>query len=494
VADPVKTIGYIIFAIYVLTALWLFMNGLVQLHLLWHYKRRKKLNRAYTEFTGELPFVTVQVPVYNEKYVIESLLDTLSRLDYPYERFEVQVLDDSTDETSEIIDRVAAELCQKGVTIKVLRRPDRKGFKAGALEYGLASCRDDLIAIFDADFRPAPHFLKSLVPYFNDPKVGLVQARWGHLNRDENFLTRIQTVLLDTHFSIEQSGRYSAGYFINFCGTAGIWRKQCIEDAGGWDGDVLSEDLDLSYRAQLKGWKLVYDQDILVPAELPSVIEAFKIQQFRWTKGMAQISKKNLKYIISSSVPLGKKIHGVFHLLSSFVFVCLFINALLTVPLLLYRSLYPEFVELTKYTLFATFNLFALTMFYYNGAKSIDKPESVRFFSHYPLFLVVYMAMSVQNAFAVVQGLAGAKSAFVRTPKAASNKGNQNVYLNRKFNWINLFELIILCYFIYGIFLSIYLGDYFMMLFFFMIGFGLAFIIYQSLLLLKPKWSIRHLI
>ncbi|HYH14490.1 MAG TPA: glycosyltransferase, partial [Flavisolibacter sp.] len=302
-ANTLKILGFILFGIYALTSFWLFLNALVQLHLLWHYKKNKKKDTIVKDLPSELPFISIQLPVYNEKFVIERLMDALTKLDYPKDLYEIQVLDDSTDETKDIIDAKARAIRLQGVSIEVLRRPDRKGFKAGALQYGLSLCKGELIAIFDADFVPDPDFLKSLVPHFTDSQVGLVQARWGHLNREENHLTRIQTFLLDTHFSIEQAGRYNAGYFINFCGTAGIWRKRCIEEAGGWDGDVLSEDLDISYRAQLKGWRLVYDEETEVPAELPAVIEAFKIQQFRWTKGMAQITRKNIKALLNYPLP-----------------------------------------------------------------------------------------------------------------------------------------------------------------------------------------------
>jgi cellulose synthase/poly-beta-1,6-N-acetylglucosamine synthase-like glycosyltransferase len=251
VNDPLKLLGYLFFGIYAITSVWLLINGLVQLHLLWHYKNRKRKKSAKA-LPLTLPFVSIQVPVYNEKYVIARLLQALARLDYPKDKFEIQVLDDSTDETISIIDKEAVQLQKENVNITVLRREERKGYKAGALQYGLPFCKGELIAIFDADFIPGPQFLNSLVPHFSKADIGLVQARWEHLNREQNPLTRIQTFLLDTHFSIEQTGRFEAGYFINFCGTAGIWRKACIEEAGGWDGSVLSEDLDLSYRAQLK--------------------------------------------------------------------------------------------------------------------------------------------------------------------------------------------------------------------------------------------------
>lgn len=486
--DLLKITAYIVLIIYALTAFWLLLNGMVQLHLLWHYKKRKAAAPENRHMTGDLPFVSVQIPVYNEKYVIGRLLQALGKLDYPKDKFEIQVLDDSTDETSTIIDEEVAQLQRQNLNVSILRRIVRKGYKAGALQEGIPLCRGELIAIFDADFIPAPAFLGNLVPYFSDPKVGLAQARWAHLNGGQNFLTRIQTFLLDTHFSVEQTGRSNAGYFINFCGTAGIWRKACIEDAGGWDGDVLSEDLDLSYRAQLKGWKLVYDEDIAVPAELPSVIEAFKVQQFRWTKGMAQIFRKNLKALLQTTLPFGKKLHGVFHLLSSFVFVCLFLNAILTVPLLVFRNMYPDIMEWSKYTMITALNLVALTLFYYQGACTGGKQKAGQFFRHYPVFMVVYMGLSVQNCCAVMQGFLGSRSVFVRTPKMSSS-GTNNTYLEKRINWINVLEVVILCYFIGGIILSFYFGDYYLLLFFLMIGLGLGLIVYQSLALMaQPKF------
>ncbi len=485
--DPLKLTGYIVYGIYVATSLWLLLNGLVQLHLLWHYKKKRLKKEIPHLLPPVLPFVSVQVPVYNEKYVIRRLLQALTKLDYPKDRYEIQVLDDSTDETGLIIEEEIKALEQNGIRVQLLKREDRKGFKAGALEAGLPFCKGELIAIFDADFIPDALFLKNLVPYFSNPATGLVQARWGHINKEQNYLTRLQTFLLDTHFSIEQTGRSNAGYFINFCGTAGIWRKQCIIEAGGWDGTVLSEDLDLSYRAQLKGWKLIYDQTTEVPAELPSVIEAFKTQQFRWTKGMAQISKKLLRTLINTTLPIGKKIHGVFHLLGSFVFVCLLINAVLTVPLLLFRNLYPEFINLTKYTLFTSLNLVALTLFYYNGTRQQTGTSSPHFWRHYPLFLVVYMGLSVQNTIAVIQGFFGAPSPFIRTPKFSTASTTGSGYFQNQLTWINGLETAVLLYFLAGIGLSFYLGDYFMLLFFSMICYGLGFIIYHSVAPLRQK-------
>jgi cellulose synthase/poly-beta-1,6-N-acetylglucosamine synthase-like glycosyltransferase len=479
--------GYVLWGVYALTIIWILINGLFQLHLLWFSKRKKKVQSK--TLPAQLPFVTVQLPVYNERFVIEGLLQSVARLDYPKDLLEIQVLDDSTDETLRIIDQQVDQLRSDGFNITVLRREDREGYKAGALQYGLGQCKGDFIAIFDADFRPPADFLMTLMPYFVDEHTGLVQARWGHLNKEENFLTRIQSLLLDVHFKVEQAGRYNAGYFTNFCGTAGIWRKRCILDAGGWDSSVLSEDLELSYRAQLKGWHIVYDQDIIVPAEVPSVMEAFKVQQFRWTKGIAQTARKTLGRLIGSRLSPGKKVHAVFQLSSSIIFLCLLINALLTVPLLIFRQLSPEFVTLTNYTSVGALNLVVLTLLYYNGTR--EQETAKQFFKSFPLFLVVYLAMSVQNAVAVLQGISGHKSAFVRTPKFSGSSAVANQYLNKKISWITLFEIALFGYFLSGIALSIYFNDYFLMLFFGMMCWGLGVLIFHSVFHLTTHHNVK---
>ncbi|RYZ22443.1 MAG: glycosyltransferase [Chitinophagaceae bacterium] len=466
--ELLRNLGYFTFAIYVLTALWLLLSAAMQLHLLWHYRRRR--NRKWPVATGALPFVTIQLPVYNEPLVVESLLDAMAALDYPRDRFELQVLDDSTDETRHLLDRRCRELQAEGIQVELLRRPDRAHYKAGALQYGLARCRGEFIAIFDADFRPPANFLRRLLPAFRSPRVGLVQARWAHLNREENTLTRIQTFLIDTHFSVEQCGRAAAGYFINFCGTAGIWRKACIEDAGGWDGSVLSEDLDLSYRAQLRGWKLTYEPSVEVPSELPASLDAFRVQQFRWTKGMAQASRKLLHRLWSAPIAAGSKWHGTFHLLGSFLFPCLLLNALCTVPLLVFRNLFPEFLGLTNATLFTGLNLVALTLVYHAGLHSHG--GRVRFWSDYPIFLLVYMALSVQNALAVLEGLTGRPSPFVRTPK-----GGLAPRPDAASRRVRRAEIAALIYFGCGIGLSVWLSDFFLLLFFVMISGGLTFLL-----------------
>lgn len=483
-----KEFGYVLFGIYALSTLWLFLNALAQLHLLWHAKRKNHVRKQLR--TEHLPFISIQIPVYNEKYVIEGLLQSLSQLHYPKHLYEIQVLDDSTDETSAIIDRKARQLETEGYQVNIIRRGNRNEFKAGALQYGLSFCKGELIAIFDADFRPPQNFLTAMVSHFTNEKVGLVQARWGHLNREENFLTRIQTFLLDMHFLVEQQGRYNAGYYINFCGTAGIWRKQCIMDAGGWDGSVLSEDLDLSYRAQLKGWTIVYDKNIEAPAEVPSVLEAFKIQQFRWTKGIAQIARKTLGNVWRKQIPLTKKLHSAFHLLGSFTFVCLFVNSVLTLPMLQLRNMHSEFVELTNYTALGVLNLVMLAFLYYKSTAEATN-DRLRFWAYYPLFSVVYLAMSVQNAVAVIQGFAGKRSDFIRTPKTSSQATKQNSYIHSSVNWATMMELFFFLYFVYGIGLSIYYEDYFLLTYFFLMCWGLGILLYQSLSPLINKQTLN---
>lgn len=475
-----KEIGYVLYAVYVLLTAWLLLNGLLQLQL-WRLARKGvKKKQAY--LPGSLPFVSIQAPVYNEKYVVEGLLDALGQLDYPKARFEILVLDDSTDETSFVVDKKVENLSKQGIQIHAVRRKQRTGYKAGALQESLGACRGEFIAIFDADFRPEPGFLKELLPSFFDPTVGLVQARWGHRNREQNFLTRVQAFLLDTYFSVEQAGRNSAGYFSNFCGTAGIWRKTCVVDAGGWDGMVLSEDLDLSYRAQLKGWKIEYRQDLLVPAELPAVASAFKIQQFRWTKGIMQAFRKNGPAVWRASLPLGQKLHAFFHLSGSFVFPCLLINSLLSVPLLLLRFNFPEFVALTNISAIGGLNLFFLTIVFYHGTK-MGRQKEIGFWHYYPVFLLVYMGLSVQNTVAVVQGIAGKSSPFLRTPKSDKQHLSSSAYVPQKIEAVHFLELFLCLYFFAAILLSFYLGDYFFLLLFCLICTGLGILVAQA-----PWW------
>ncbi len=317
----------IIVVLYALAIAFVFFHSLFDAHLIFHYLRGsgKRKTKPFSE--ADAPFVTIQLPVYNERHVVERLIDAVAALDYPADKFEIQILDDSTDETSELIRQKVDVLTKQNITISHIQRNNRDGYKAGALKHGLSVAKGACIAIFDADFVPAKDFLKRTVPFFRNDAVGMVQTKWGHLNKEASFLAKLQAIALDGHFSIEQKGRNAAGYFINFNGTAGVWRKETILDAGNWQADTLTEDLDLSYRAQMKGWKFIYLEDFTTPAELPPIVSALKSQQFRWTKGGAETARKNLRSLFTSPLQFSVKIHGAFHLIYSFGFISMSIHA-----------------------------------------------------------------------------------------------------------------------------------------------------------------------
>ena len=320
------TISLLIIVVYSISLLLIFMYALAQLNLLFNYLASKKhIDDSITfDFSNpdEIPLVTIQLPVYNEMYVMDRLLDNIALLDYPKDKLEIQVLDDSTDETVKTTFDHIEKLKQTGLDIKQITRIDRTGFKAGALKEGLKIAKGEFIAIFDSDFLPTSDWLKRTIPYFKNEEIGVVQTRWGHINRDYSILTKIQAFALDAHFTLEQVGRNSKGHFINFNGTAGVWRKTCIIDAGNWEGDTLTEDLDLSYRAQLKNWKFKYLENVETPAELPVIISAARSQQFRWNKGGAENFKKMLWRVLKNdNISTKTKIHGILHLLNSTMFL-----------------------------------------------------------------------------------------------------------------------------------------------------------------------------
>lgn len=460
--------GVVCLIFYMACCTWFFAGSIVQLHLLWK-SRKKEQKKDSSLLPLHLPAVTIQVPVYNERYVISRLLHALGQIDYPLALLEIQVLDDSNDDTSEIIRKDAAILRAKGIDITIIRRRTRSGFKAGALQEGLPLCKGELIAIFDADFIPARDFIRRLIGYFNDPQVGGVQGRWQHTNLDQNTLTKVQAFLLDTHFTLEQAGRSAAGYFMNFNGTAGMWRKKCIIDCGGWNGDILSEDLELSYRAQLSGWKFKYDDHVAVPAELPADMDAFKTQQFRWAKGMAQTAMKHLQQVWKAPVRLSKKLHAVFHLLGSVSFLAVMGNIILALPLLAGRHFIDGYHQLTTFVLLTGITLPMICVYYYFGTASTFSRRV--FWTYLPAFLVMYMALSVQNSIAVLQGLSGYASPFIRTPKSSVKR---NTYVQSKWTAINNMELLTAVYLCIGIVLSVAWRDAFFLLFFIMALTGLV--------------------
>jgi cellulose synthase/poly-beta-1,6-N-acetylglucosamine synthase-like glycosyltransferase len=339
---------FVIIGLYIFFLSFILLYALTELNLTFAYLRDKWKTKEVQEKSfnndEEKPIVTIQLPVYNELYVIERLIDTVANFDWPIEKLEIQVLDDSNDETVDIIANKVKEWSGKGIDITHVIRPNREGFKAGALAYGMNLLKGEYIAIFDADFVPEPDFLNRTIPYFDDEKTGMVQTRWGHLNKNYSILTKLQAFALDAHFKIEQRGRNSRGHFINFNGTAGVWRKSTIEDSGGWQSDTLTEDLDLSYRAQLKGWKFQYLEDVESPAELPVTMPALKSQQFRWSKGAAECTRKNLgKVLMKRGIGMKTKINATFHLLNSFLFICIISLVLLSIPMMLVINQFPQY-------------------------------------------------------------------------------------------------------------------------------------------------------
>lgn len=395
--------------------------GIHRLYLAWLAWRSSAPPRPPQRF-AELPLVTVQLPVYNERHVIARLIDAAAALDYPADRLEIQVLDDSTDETATIAAARIAHHRALGVEIVHIRRPDRVGFKAGALAYGLEQARGEFVLILDADFVPAPDFLRALIDPLADPAVGMVQARWSYLNRHRNLLTRVQAVLLDAHFMIEHRQRAARGLFFNFNGTAGIWRKQAIRDAGGWRADTLTEDLDLSYRAQLAGWRFVYLGEVECRSELPADMNAFKTQQHRWTKGSIEVMLRLLPSIWRAKLPLPVKIEATLHLTSNLAYLLFIIECLiLFIPGVAVREAYHldallwidvPLLIMTSLSNFAFF-LLGQRALHLGAGKPARLHEVV-------LLMPLLIGLALNNCRAVIEALLGIRSGFVRTPKQGS--------------------------------------------------------------------------
>lgn len=403
--------------LYGIFMLYIMAYSVSQFFLLRHFRKAKKLSQTTPLPPKDWPSVMVQLPIYNEKYVVERLLESVALLDYPKEKLHIQVLDDSTDETRAIIDRTARLISAKGIQISVLRRTIREGFKAGALAYGLQYCEAEFVAIFDADFVPNADFLKRTIPQFDAPEVGMVQGRWAHLNRSQSRLTRFQAFALDAHFTVEQGGRFHGGHFMNFNGTAGVWRKACIADAGGWTADTLTEDLDLSYRAQLRGWKFKFDRHTAVPAELPVTASAVRSQQYRWIKGAAECAVKLLPEMLGSNAAYSTKYHAFFHLLNSMVFVAVFFTSLLSIPILLILISHPELKVYFAWGAVFLSATVVLVGYYHESVKAVGEVKPLRFIPEFIMFLAIVMALSFHNTIAALQGYFGKKTAFVRTPK-----------------------------------------------------------------------------
>jgi cellulose synthase/poly-beta-1,6-N-acetylglucosamine synthase-like glycosyltransferase len=457
-------VAYIFVGIYVLTLSYITIYCLLQFNLLYHYQqhhRKQKSGGHQAISIEEYPFVTVQLPIYNEMYVIERLIDRVTEFDYPKERFEIHILDDSTDETVEIVRKKVEEYQAKGFQIAQILRDDREGYKAGALKAATPQAKGEFIAIFDADFVPRKDFLKETIPYFQNEKVGVVQTRWVHLNEDYSLLTRLQAIQLNVHFTVEQQGRSAGNYMLQFNGTAGVWRRQTIAEAGGWEADTLTEDLDLSIRAQLKGWEIKYLEKFDSPAELPADINGLKSQQFRWMKGGAETAKKMLPTVWRSDLSLRQKFHATIHLLSSSIFVFVFIAGLFSVPTLFLVSLIGVDTQHFGYFLAGLLSVAAV---YYvaNVQAELNKQSFLKrlfkFIFIFPVFLSLSMGLSLHNTVAVIQGYLGKKTAFVRTPKfniqSISDNFKKTNYRNYRISWTTIFEGILALYFtaavIYG--------------------------------------------
>lgn len=489
-------LAYTILGIYCIALFYITSYCLLQFHLLYKYSKGDQFNALLnTEVKPteeeELPFVTVQLPIFNELYVIERLIDRVTEFHYPKDKFEIHILDDSTDETVEIVRKKVEYFAAKGFQIKQIRRTDRTGYKAGALKEATEQAKGDFIAIFDADFLPRRDFLLKTIPYFNNPKIGVVQTRWEHINQNYSMLTKLQAMQLNVHFTVEQQGRKSGNYLLQFNGTAGVWRKETINSAGGWEADTLTEDLDLSYRAQLKGWEIIFLEKFGSPAELPAEMNGLKSQQFRWMKGGAETAKKMLPTIWQSNLKLSQKLHASGHLLGSTIFIFVFIAGVFSVPLLFAMQ---EIGFDTRYFGIFLIGLLSVIAVYYVANVSAElKEESYfkkvgKFIFLFPVFLALSMGLSLHNTIAVIQGWWGKESPFVRTPKFNIN-GIKDTFRKQKYfksnvSWTTIFEGLLAIYFAFAVVIGWQMEEtaflaYHLLL---MAGFGTIF-----------YYSIRHL-
>jgi cellulose synthase/poly-beta-1,6-N-acetylglucosamine synthase-like glycosyltransferase len=442
----------------------------------WRY--RKFVPEPKGRFSEEdLPVITVQLPLFNEMYVVERLVKAVTEIDYPREKLEIQVLDDSTDETVKLAEATVAKYAAKGFDIHYIHREDRTGFKAGALEKGTKAAKGDLLAIFDADFVPKPDCLRKLVDFFTDPMVGCAQMRWSHINGNYNLLTRLQTIMLDGHFVVEQTTRNRTGGFFNFNGTAGIWRREAIAASGGWQHDTLTEDTDLSFRAQLMGWKFVYLLDEDAPAEIPVEINAFKAQQRRWAKGVMQVGLKLYPRIWRSHLPMRVRLEMFFRLTGNISYPLMIVASFLQFPLLLVRYNQPFYHLMVLDLPLLFFSSISVFLFYGTAIWYLDRRRAPRLL-HLPLVMALGLGLAFSNARAVLEALIGIKSDFVRTPKYSVEKTEDETWKRKKYKrkrgLLPLLELSFSLYFLLAILYAVRMRMWgtvpFLFLFFF--GFG----------------------
>jgi cellulose synthase/poly-beta-1,6-N-acetylglucosamine synthase-like glycosyltransferase len=419
-----------------------------------YYKNRKNRTTDPAQRFAELPRITVQLPIFNEQFVVERLLEAVSRLDYPRDKLDIQVLDDSTDETVAAACGLVERYAAAGLPISYIHRTNREGFKAGALANGLKTARGEFVAIFDADFVPPDDFLLRVIHHFHDPKIGMVQARWTHLNRNFSFLTEVEAILLDGHFVLEHAGRARSNVFFNFNGTAGMWRRSAIDDAGGWQHDTLTEDTDLSYRAQLKGWKFIYLQDVECPAELPVEMTAFKTQQARWAKGLVQTGKKILPQVIGSNQPFRVKLEAWYHLTANLSYPLMILLSVLLLPAMIIRFYQGWFQMLYIDLPLFMASTFSISSFYLVSQKELFPRRWPRALLYLPFLMALGIGLTITNTRAVLEALAGRQSAFARTPKyrveARTGKEVRQAAAakyRKRLGWVPWIELLVGAYF-----------------------------------------------
>lgn len=487
----IEVIGYMVFGVYLVGLVFITIFCLMQFHLLVKYKLKNARAIIKPEGKDFLPKVTIQLPIFNEQYVVERLIDNICELDYPIDKLQIHILDDSTDETVEITAKKVAEYKAKGFDIEQITRADRVGYKAGALKAAMPVCDADFVAIFDADFLPEKDFLKKTMPFFKDDKIGVVQTRWGHINQNYSLLTELQAFQLNVHFTVEQKGRYNGNYLLQFNGTAGVWRAKCIEEAGGWEADTLTEDLDLSYRAQLKGWEIIFLEDVLAPAELPAEMHGLKSQQFRWMKGGAETARKILPTIWKSDLGLAEKFHATSHLLSSSVFLFIFIIGVFSVPLIYFMGKLD--LNMNILAVFMISLLSISIIYFVANVQTAWKGQSLvkkifKFIVLFPVFLSLSMGLSLHNSIAVLQGYRGKKSAFIRTPKfnivSLQDKFNKENYRKTKISFATMMEGVLSLYFMMAVAAAIYTGETSLIIYHAALAIGFGTIFY---------YSIRHL-
>jgi cellulose synthase/poly-beta-1,6-N-acetylglucosamine synthase-like glycosyltransferase len=459
--------------------------GIHRYQLVWLYYRNKKNASKWDEPVarfpeGELPFVTIQLPIYNEQFVIERLIEAICRLVYPRDRFEVQLLDDSTDETVNVAEGIVRRYAEgfpgmDAQPIVHIHRTNRYGYKAGALDEGLKVAKGEFIAIFDADFVPPPQWIMQVINHFAEPSIGMVQTRWTHLNRNYSFMTQVEAILLDGHFILEHGGRSRAGVFFNFNGTAGMWRRSTIGEAGGWQHDTLTEDTDLSYRAQMVGWKFKYLQDVECPAELPIEMTAFKTQQARWAKGLIQTGKKILPRVMRSDMPWHTKLEAWYHLTANISYPLMIILSVLLMPAMIIRSWQglPQML-LIDLPLFMASTM-SVSTFYMVSQKELFPKTWYKTFLYVPVLLALGVGLTITNTKAVMEALFGIKSAFARTPKySVKKKGEKSqakVY-RKRLGIVPWIELAIGCYFALTVWYAVSTENFFTVPFLLLFVFG----------------------